>query len=174
MEVEDTSEDVDHLLMPDSIPASSNSRISQDDLLIDELPCANYTTGNEKPINVQSRNDEFSTIACDIDHTSRVKVEKSANFSDIADTSSKQSTVLENKTELTQGTIENVNDRNVSQTPLAFTVDFGNNKEMDVTKYQNLFERYNARHKRNLSTSKVFIIFAIVSNYLSHSGNPYF
>ncbi|XP_050451114.1 uncharacterized protein LOC126851319 [Cataglyphis hispanica] len=43
----------------------------------------------------------------------------------------------------------------VSQTPLAFTIDFGNNKEVDTAKYLNLFERYNARHKRNLSTSKV-------------------
>ncbi|XP_072745586.1 uncharacterized protein [Anoplolepis gracilipes] len=40
-------------------------------------------------------------------------------------------------------------------TPLAFTIDFGNNKEVDTAKYQNLFERYNARHRRNLSTSKV-------------------
>ncbi|KAG7206787.1 hypothetical protein KM043_000698 [Ampulex compressa] len=39
--------------------------------------------------------------------------------------------------------------------PLAFTIDFGNNKEVDAAKYQNLFERYNARHKRNLSMSKV-------------------
>ncbi|XP_018047883.1 PREDICTED: uncharacterized protein LOC108686889 isoform X4 [Atta colombica] len=42
----------------------------------------------------------------------------------------------------------------VLQTPLAFTIDFGN-KEVDTAKYQNLFERYNARHRRNLSTSKV-------------------
>ncbi|XP_018343402.1 PREDICTED: uncharacterized protein LOC108749300 [Trachymyrmex septentrionalis] len=41
----------------------------------------------------------------------------------------------------------------VLQTPLAFTIDFGN-KEVDTAKYQNLFERYNARHRRNLSTSK--------------------
>ncbi|XP_071642584.1 uncharacterized protein [Temnothorax longispinosus] len=43
----------------------------------------------------------------------------------------------------------------VPQTPLAFTIDFGNNKEVDTARYQNLFERYNARHRRNLSTSKV-------------------
>ncbi|XP_076237038.1 uncharacterized protein LOC143180891 isoform X2 [Calliopsis andreniformis] len=41
-----------------------------------------------------------------------------------------------------------------SQAPLAFTIDFGN-KEVDTTRYHNLFERYNARHKRNLSASKV-------------------
>jgi len=45
----------------------------------------------------------------------------------------------------------------VLQTPLAFTIDFGN-KEVDTAKYQNLFERYNARHRRNLSTSKVLKI----------------
>ncbi|XP_077278516.1 uncharacterized protein LOC143906344 isoform X1 [Temnothorax americanus] len=43
----------------------------------------------------------------------------------------------------------------VPQTPLAFTIDFGNNKEVDTARYRNLFERYNARHRRNLSTSKV-------------------
>ncbi|XP_012055086.1 PREDICTED: uncharacterized protein LOC105618155 [Atta cephalotes] len=46
------------------------------------------------------------------------------------------------------------NGSRVLQTPLAFTIDFGN-KEVDTAKYQNLFERYNARHRRNLSTSKV-------------------
>ncbi|XP_011646422.1 uncharacterized protein LOC105433042 [Pogonomyrmex barbatus] len=50
---------------------------------------------------------------------------------------------------------DDASDRRVTQTPLAFTIDFGNNKEVDTTRYQNLFERYNARHKRNLSTSKV-------------------
>ncbi|XP_017876812.1 uncharacterized protein LOC108623056 isoform X2 [Ceratina calcarata] len=49
---------------------------------------------------------------------------------------------------------ENSTDGYPSQAPLAFTIDFGT-KEVDTTKYQNLFERYNARHKRNLSTSKV-------------------
>lgn len=42
-----------------------------------------------------------------------------------------------------------------SPSSLAFTIDFGGNKEVDSAKYQNLFQRYNARHKRNLSTSKV-------------------
>ncbi|XP_011868280.1 PREDICTED: uncharacterized protein LOC105562224 [Vollenhovia emeryi] len=41
------------------------------------------------------------------------------------------------------------------QSPLAFTIDFGGSKEVDTARYQNLFERYNARHRRNLSTSKV-------------------
>lgn len=66
--------------------------------------------------------------------------------------------VLKNdcKTEKIEVTSENSTDGYVSQAPLAFTIDFGK-KEIDTTKYQNLFERYNARHKRNLSTSKVEI-----------------
>ncbi|CAG5100984.1 Protein of unknown function [Cotesia congregata] len=44
-----------------------------------------------------------------------------------------------------------------SPSSLAFTIDFGGNKEVDSAKYQNLFQRYNARHKRNLSTSKIEI-----------------
>ncbi|XP_057323386.1 uncharacterized protein LOC130666423 isoform X1 [Microplitis mediator] len=40
---------------------------------------------------------------------------------------------------------------------LAFTIDFGGNKQIDSAKYNNLFQRYNARHKRNLSTSKIEI-----------------
>ncbi|CAL7937000.1 unnamed protein product [Xylocopa violacea] len=58
------------------------------------------------------------------------------------------------KTEQVEPTLENSADGYTSQAPLAFTIDFGS-KEVDTTKYQNLFERYNARHKRNLSTSKV-------------------
>ncbi|XP_024940552.1 uncharacterized protein LOC107267475 isoform X2 [Cephus cinctus] len=44
-----------------------------------------------------------------------------------------------------------------SQPALAFTIDFEHNKGVDIAKYQNLFERFNARHRRNLSTSKVEI-----------------
>ncbi|XP_076640823.1 uncharacterized protein LOC143352345 isoform X2 [Halictus rubicundus] len=58
------------------------------------------------------------------------------------------------KDEKPELTSQNSTDSHMSQAPLAFTIDFGN-KEIDTTKYQNLFERYNARHKRNLSTSKV-------------------
>lgn len=46
----------------------------------------------------------------------------------------------------------------IPQIPLAFTIDFGD-KEVDTARYQNLFERYNARHRRNLSTSKVLNIY---------------
>jgi len=53
---------------------------------------------------------------------------------------------------------DDANGPRVLQTPLAFTIDFGSNKEVDTARYQNLFERYNARHKRNLSTSKVLKI----------------
>ncbi|XP_015520666.2 uncharacterized protein LOC107224925 isoform X1 [Neodiprion lecontei] len=41
------------------------------------------------------------------------------------------------------------------QQPLTFTINFGDDKEVDTARYRNLFERYNARHKRNSSTSKV-------------------
>lgn len=41
------------------------------------------------------------------------------------------------------------------QQPLTFTINFGDDKEVDTARYRNLFERYNARHRRNLSTSKV-------------------
>ncbi|XP_031840010.2 uncharacterized protein LOC116430259 isoform X2 [Nomia melanderi] len=66
--------------------------------------------------------------------------------------------VLQNdsKDQQAEVTSENSTDGYAHQAPLAFTIDFGN-KEVDTTKYQNLFERYNARHKRNLSTSKVEI-----------------
>ncbi|KAK0168554.1 hypothetical protein PV327_002340 [Microctonus hyperodae] len=41
---------------------------------------------------------------------------------------------------------------------LAFTIDFGDNKNViESSRYQNLFQRYNARHKRNFSTSKIEI-----------------
>lgn len=64
--------------------------------------------------------------------------------------------VLQNDSKDQQAEVmsENSTDGYAHQAPLAFTIDFGN-KEVDTTKYQNLFERYNARHKRNLSTSKV-------------------
>lgn len=74
------------------------------------------------------------------------------------DTSRSATSINHNKTEPSEGTTENIANagRQVSQTPLAFTIDFGDNKEVDTARYQNLFERYNARHRRNLSTSKVF------------------
>lgn len=56
--------------------------------------------------------------------------------------------------------------RRAPQTPLAFTIDFGNNKEVDTARYQNLFERYNARHRRNLSTSKVLKILSFLTYVL--------
>ncbi|EZA50365.1 hypothetical protein X777_11176 [Ooceraea biroi] len=64
---------------------------------------------------------------------------------------SSQATSNDRKTDPSDG---NANGH-VSQSSLAFTIDFDSNKEVDTAKYQNLFERYNARHRRNLSTSKV-------------------
>lgn len=54
-------------------------------------------------------------------------------------------------------------DPRAPQTPLAFTIDFGSSKAVDTARYQNLFERYNARHRRNLSTSKVLRILAMIN-----------
>lgn len=59
------------------------------------------------------------------------------------------------KTDSMEKKIEDTSNIQTPQPPLVFTIDFGNNKEIDKVKYQNLFERYNARHRRNLSTSKV-------------------
>lgn len=59
------------------------------------------------------------------------------------------------KTDSMEKKIEDTSNIQTPQPPLVFTIDFGNNKEVDKVKYQNLFERYNARHRRNLSTSKV-------------------
>ncbi|XP_011139392.1 uncharacterized protein LOC105183160 isoform X2 [Harpegnathos saltator] len=82
--------------------------------------------------------------------------------------SPRQITIPEDhKTESSEGTTEHADSRHVPQTPLAFTIDFGNNKEVDTAKYQNLFERYNARHRRNLSTSKVEVKSKKPSNLLS-------
>lgn len=62
----------------------------------------------------------------------------------------------ESKTDLIKEKVEQASNSHISQpAALAFTIDFGDNKEVDTVKYQNLFERYNARHRRNLSTSKV-------------------
>lgn len=62
---------------------------------------------------------------------------------------------------VTNGTIANPeSDKIISepvtpQQPLTFTINFGDDKEVDTARYKNLFERYNARHRRNLSASKV-------------------
>jgi len=76
-------------------------------------------------------------------------------------TTSDSNEATEEKCEETARSSSRADDANgprVLQTPLAFTIDFGSNKEVDTARYQNLFERYNARHKRNLSTSKVLKI----------------
>ncbi|KAK2584870.1 hypothetical protein KPH14_002467 [Odynerus spinipes] len=59
------------------------------------------------------------------------------------------------KTDSKEEKVDHASNSHNSQSALAFTIDFGDNKEVDTVKYQNLFERYNARHRRNLSTSKV-------------------
>lgn len=111
------------------------------------------TAGDEDAVDVQTTiNYEFPTgSAFDNGNTTREKCQEQADSSH----SSQIMTPEDHKTELSKGTTEHANSRHISQTPLAFTIDFGNNKEVDTTKYQNLFERYNARHRRNLSMSKV-------------------
>ncbi|KAI4492091.1 hypothetical protein M0802_010099 [Mischocyttarus mexicanus] len=87
-----------------------------------------------------------------------IKKEHSGNFSSL-DNKDYNDDDDECKTDLMKNKIDDDDDAsNTAQTPqppLVFTINFGNSKEIDKTKYQNLFERYNARHRRNLSTSKV-------------------
>lgn len=112
------------------------------------------TAGDEEAADARATTKyEFSTdSASDNGNATRSKYQEHA---DPSHSSYQIATPEDHKTESSEGTTEHANSRHVSQTPLAFTIDFGNNKEVDTTKYQNLFERYNARHRRNLSTSKV-------------------
>lgn len=89
------------------------------------------------------------------ENSNATRERRSREHADSSHSSKRVATPEDHKTESSEGTTEHANGRHVSHTPLAFTVDFGNNKEVDTAKYQNLFERYNARHRRNLSTSKV-------------------
>lgn len=77
---------------------------------------------------------------------------------DARPTTSDDDATGERREEAARSSTDDGDGRRISQTPLAFTINFGNNKEVDTARYQNLFERYNARHKRNLSTSKVLKI----------------
>ncbi|XP_044006981.1 putative uncharacterized protein DDB_G0282133 isoform X1 [Aphidius gifuensis] len=56
-----------------------------------------------------------------------------------------------------------------SPTALAFTIDFSDEKKdkNDTAKYQNLFQRFNARHRRNFSTSQLEVKNSKSSNDLS-------
>lgn len=154
MEVSDASREIDTCLSTDLVEADNTNSEINDDTLKNEPRADDITGGDEKSLEARSTNDELCTGAS---NSSNVVSEKREEIAD-----SSQATSEDRRTELSETTMENAGSRQVTQTPLAFTIDFGNNKEVDTAKYQNLFERYNARHRRNLSTSKVFTILSLL------------
>ncbi|XP_014610437.1 PREDICTED: uncharacterized protein LOC106790206 isoform X1 [Polistes canadensis] len=121
-----------------------------DDKLSDVETCKSYTnnsTFNEQTLQKNLTLDDNSDMK-------NINKERSGNFSSLDNKDYDD----ECKTDPIEKKVEDDDASNTAQTPqppLVFTIDFGNNKEVDKVKYQNLFERYNARHRRNLSTSKV-------------------
>jgi len=156
MEVSDASREVDTCLSTDLVEADvTNSKINDDTLKNEPRADNDITGGDEKSVDARSTSDELCAGTSD---SSNVVSEKRSE--EIADSSQAAS---EDRRTDSEATMENAGSRQVTQTPLAFTIDFGNNKEMDTARYQNLFERYNARHRRNLSTSKVIHNFVLIS-----------
>jgi len=153
MEVSDASREVDTCLSTDLAEVDVTNSENNDDTLKNVPRADDITGGDEKSVDARSPNDELCTGASD---SSNVLSEKREKIADSSQTASEDC-----KTE-SEATMENAGSRQVAQTPLAFTIDFGNNKEVDTARYQNLFERYNARHRRNLSTSKVFTIMSFL------------
>jgi len=145
MEVADVSREADICFSTDSTELDNVNSANNARSLMNEpsVSTDNATPGNEEFVNVQLRNEFRADATTSIEETR--KREETAT----------SSTSNDCKIESLDG---NANGHSVSQTPLAFTIDFGNNKEVDTARYQNLFERYNARHRRNLSTSKVLTI----------------
>jgi len=145
MEVADVSRQADVCFSTDSTePDNVNSTINDHSLMNEPSASTdNATPGDEEFVNAQLTNEFRADVTESIEETKK-REETAAS-----------STSNDCKIELLDG---NANDHHISQTPLAFTIDFGNNKEVDTARYQNLFERYNARHRRNLSTSKVLTI----------------
>ncbi|XP_076675555.1 uncharacterized protein LOC143372844 isoform X3 [Andrena cerasifolii] len=168
MEVEkNTSKEVDTQLL------ASNSMQFNDDIRNDDenirdlgdqfLPLGNKTIGSEKcgRTVIYRRLEDPDIYAKSLDDnrlSNNEKEEECIPSKEKGKESSNIRKVSKNDSNIQRSEVtpENSTDGCVSQAPLAFTIDFGN-KEMDTTKYQNLFERYNARHKRNLSMSKVEI-----------------
>ncbi|XP_012215216.1 uro-adherence factor A [Linepithema humile] len=147
MEVSDATREVDTCLSTDLMEADDTNSKINDDTLKNEPRADDITGGDEKSVEARSTNDGLCTGASD---SSNVVSEKREEIAD-----SSQAASEDRRTESSEATMENAGSSQGAQTPLAFTIDFGNNKEVDTARYQNLFERYNARHKRNLSTSKV-------------------
>ncbi|XP_032673562.1 uncharacterized protein LOC116845231 [Odontomachus brunneus] len=169
MEVTGTSRVADtRLSTVASGTGDANLKLSDDFLPNNEelLHADDVTAGDEEAVDVRAMtNYEFSIdSASDNGNATTSKYQEHANSSH---SPYQIATPEDDKTELSEGITEHANSHQVSQTPLAFTIDFGNNKEVDTTKYQNLFERYNARHRRNLSTSKVEVKSKKLSNLLS-------
>ncbi|XP_043516266.1 putative leucine-rich repeat-containing protein DDB_G0290503 isoform X3 [Frieseomelitta varia] len=167
MEVEkNTSKEVDtQLSASDSMEFNDDIQKDNEDIkdVEDSLSSLkNVTIDNEKRddtiIYAQFENSQIYAKDAEDNLVSTNNEEEEKSDEDKEKELSQDEKVLKNdcKTEQTEVTSENSTNDYVSQAPLAFTIDFGN-KEVDTTKYQNLFERYNARHKRNLSTSKVEI-----------------
>ncbi|XP_014474645.1 PREDICTED: uncharacterized protein LOC106744405 [Dinoponera quadriceps] len=159
MEVTGTSRVADtRLSTADSSAGDANSGLNNDFPGSEELSRADdVTAGNEEVTDALATNHDSAP-----DNATREKRSKCADSSH-----SPQQTSEDHKTESSEGTTERVISPHASQTSLAFTIDFGNSKEVDTAKYQNLFERYNARHRRNLSTSKVEVKSKKPSNLLS-------
>ncbi|KMQ90974.1 dentin sialophospho isoform x2, partial [Lasius niger] len=126
-----------------------NSEINDNTLTSESSPrqhTDNVRNDNEE--SSRSTNDELRPRASDSGNAARERLRE-----DITATNSSRATpITDREVESSKGADGHPS---APQTPLAFTIDFGNNKEVDTAKYQNLFERYNARHRRNLSTSKV-------------------
>lgn len=157
MEVTDTSRVTDtRLSTVDSDAGNANSELNDDFPLESEesLRADDVTANYEEVADVRATtNYELSTGS--VSDNGNATREKHKEHADSSHSPQQIATPEGHKTESSEGTTDCANSRYVSQTPLAFTIDFGNNKEVDTAKYQNLFERYNARHRRNLSTSKV-------------------
>lgn len=135
--------DVDTRIDDDLPPKNGASRVDDATDLADPGVTGARTANNELSVGV-SDNGNAGRNGCEVDAEPSCSLQWGATSED-------------RKTESSVGTTENIaSSRPASHSPLAFTIDFGDNKEIDKAKYQSLFERYNARHRRNLSTSKVF------------------
>lgn len=129
-----------------------NSEINDNTLTSESSPrqhTDNVRNDNEE--SSRSTNDELRPRASDSGNAARERSREDI----IATNSSRATPIADREVESSKGADGRPS---APHTPLAFTIDFGNNKEVDTAKYQNLFERYNARHRRNLSTSKVLKI----------------
>lgn len=143
MEVADTSRKPDVCFSTaDSTERDNNASSSINDR---SRPTAD-DEDDENPVDARLTDDKFRTGNNGIDAGTRKREE----IPDSSEAASNDCQIVDSD--------GNANGHHVPQSPLAFTIDFGSSKEVDTARYQNLFERYNARHRRNLSTSKVSII----------------